>query len=481
MDEDLHNIEDLFREGLKDNEEMPSRQVWNNIDNSLDKDNVVSINKKYTSLKRVSLFLLFLLIGLGIYELGNRHTNGVNTVTSNTNNNAASPHSNKLQESIDSISLNNTNKENSVIDNSVAANPSPNALQIQPGNNSHSKNKIASNNNIAINNPASKNKQKFINTSSYKIKINRTGQTENDRQTFVSNDAEINQQSELLRQLNPIIIDKINSQIKDSVNKNISSSTIKNTFALNTKKKEKKRQFNFSITTFFSPDVAWYYLQEDKPDNQPDSIDEIKTSEKHDFSSTLGALVDYKLNKHWGLQSGLTYSNTNITVEPKTIYAQTDNTGHVQYRINTSSGYGYVLPSFSSNPAVGDSLYAFTSMHTLQYIGIPFAVKYNFIKGKFILNALAGLSANFLIKGKIETTVINGMNNETELLKNIKGLKKIYFNGLTGLGVEYILSQRMALSFAPTLRFALNSINKDTPVKSYPNSFGLATGLKLTL
>ena len=60
MDRNLQNIEDLFRDGLEDNEEIPSVQVWDAIDNSLDKDNVVSIQKKYSSLKRVALLLLLL-------------------------------------------------------------------------------------------------------------------------------------------------------------------------------------------------------------------------------------------------------------------------------------------------------------------------------------------------------------------------------------------------------------------------------------
>ena len=75
MDEDLHNIEDLFREGLENNEEMPSPEVWNGIDNVLDRNNLFIIKAKYTSLKRVTLFLLFLLAGLLIYELSNRHNN----------------------------------------------------------------------------------------------------------------------------------------------------------------------------------------------------------------------------------------------------------------------------------------------------------------------------------------------------------------------------------------------------------------------
>ena len=60
MDENLHNIENLFRNGLEDSEEMPPLRAWKDIDNILNNDNVVSIKKKYSNLKRVALLLLVL-------------------------------------------------------------------------------------------------------------------------------------------------------------------------------------------------------------------------------------------------------------------------------------------------------------------------------------------------------------------------------------------------------------------------------------
>ena len=32
MDKDLHNIEDLFKSALEDNEEMPSAKLWDAVD-----------------------------------------------------------------------------------------------------------------------------------------------------------------------------------------------------------------------------------------------------------------------------------------------------------------------------------------------------------------------------------------------------------------------------------------------------------------
>ena len=466
MDENLQDIEDLFRDSLENNEETPPPQVWNNIDNILDKENVIIIRKKYSSLKKITLILLFLLSGLIIYELGGRL------------NNRDFAKGNTIRE-----------RKEAPIDNAGdGQNASSTNVQLQQGVNTPIKNKTFSRRPISAYTSSSKTTTPGItNTSFFRVKTNSDKPIEDNIQMVADNvSIEDNQQSHLLEWLHHRSFEKINFQTPDFMHNRKSTElnninvTIKNTAASDTKKKTKK-QLHFSVTPFFSPDAAWYHLYEDKPDNQPDSLAKIKGDERHEFSSTFGVLADYKVGTHWSFQTGLTYSNTNITVNPKTIYAQSDNKGHVQYRINTSSGYCYVLPSFSNTPAIGDSLNAVASAHSLLYIGIPIAVKYKIVKGRFSFNAITGLSANFLLQGKIETTVIKGANNEPEVVNNIQGLKKIYFSGLTGLGVEYNLGKRLALSFDPTLRVALNSINHNAPVKSYPNSFGFATGLKIEL
>ena len=69
MDKNLQNIEDLFRSALDDNEEIPSRNIWETVDKRLDKDNIVSIKRKYTNLKKVAVLLLLLLLSFTLYEV----------------------------------------------------------------------------------------------------------------------------------------------------------------------------------------------------------------------------------------------------------------------------------------------------------------------------------------------------------------------------------------------------------------------------
>jgi hypothetical protein len=183
------------------------------------------------------------------------------------------------------------------------------------------------------------------------------------------------------------------------------------------------------------------------------------------------------------LQSGVTLSTTHIDInlEDEPLYAKADNAGNVKYRVNTVLGYGYVLPSFSNNPNVGDSISSLSTNNTLQYLGIPLAVKYSFDKGKFSINAIAGISGNFLTQGKIETEVELGNDNEFETVDKIYGLKKFYVSGISGIGLDYHFYKNLSVSFSPMLRFALNPINKNTLVISYPNSLEFSLGMKAKL
>lgn len=516
MDENLHDIEDLFRSALEDYGETPDKNVWEAVDKRLDKDNIVSIKRKYTNLKRIAILLLFLSAGFALFDLykintpnnslglakNNQH---IHTEYKKNPENVSEKFSDKKAATnaakiTDTNNILDSHTENAATENTINDNNKSNNKQqavlinIQP---LQKQNKVLVTGSVKDilkgQTSLTAHQRKKLNTKpSYRVKIINAA-PDVDEQLLVQHiDGQVDNQIKILRELKNISIENMKFQLKDSndtkkilepitaVKTKVSDTRSTNAVAKTVKNKQGKPAV-FSVTPFFSPDIAWYRLQDDKVANQSDNAAELEKEENHGFSSTFGVLVDYKINKHWSLQSGFTLSNINITLDPKTIYAKQDYTGSFKYRINTSSGYGYVLPSFSANPVAGDSLYAFTSTHSLKYAGIPLAVNYSIIKGKFKVNTMAGIAANILRKAKLETTVEKDFNNETEVINNIEGLKKVYFSGLAGVGVDYNLTKKTAFTFEPTLRFALNSINKDAPVKSYPMSFGFAIGLKIGL
>ena len=502
MDKNLHHIEELFKSGLDDNEEMPSAKVWDAVDNRLDKDTVVAIKKKYKTWKRLSFLLLLLLLGLSIYELNNRYTNsGVAKTTGSGNDkeitpgntNEEQPHKNPfiIKEQTDSEDLNNTTTANTIPGNSIddKNTPGDNTLVQSATNFITDKKGIQADTKAFGNNPL------VFNVGPSLIK-NLTPQTTKAAELITGNQPAVSNNSSrqindpsLPWQLSFIFPEKINSlnfaatDVKKIWESFASTKKIPSLVAPSAAsvKKKQSQAGRFSITGFFSPDRASYRLENDEFNTQPLNANQIKQTENHEFSSTSGIWVDYRLNDRWSLQSGLTFSNTNISIEPQTLYAQPDNTGNIKYRVNLSSGYGYILPTFQNNPAIGDSIYASAAEHKLRYVGIPLAAKYSLTKGKLSVEIMAGTGINFLTKGKFETEIQRGSNNEIDVIDNIQGLKSIYINGLAGLGIDLKLTKNISLNMMPTIKFALTPINKAAVVKTYPNSFGVAGGIKIRL
>jgi hypothetical protein len=469
MAENLHNIDKIFRDSLEGHEEVPSQQVWNAIDSNLDKNKIKQINRKYTRLKRAAFLLLLLLLCITIYDLGIKHPGDK----------VAKGNNNSITNKKDVPENNPGTGQNAVPKND---NNNLSAKTIRETKNIAGENKIHPDNISVTDNSSTKTIGDIPAAVSKKniAGIKNPDKYKREEKGLVSNlpvpDQKTNKQSIII----PLSIVNPGKPVLQSLQ---STKKITLPASLNNVAKSGKsgplKQSKFSVTIFLSPDFPFSRLQKDPPDNQ--LLDNIKEAEKPDLSTTTGIWIDYKLNDHWSLQSGASYSNAIILIDPKTIYAEQDNnTGDVKYRFNASSGYGYLLPSFANSPTIGDSLYAFTSTHTLRYLNIPLAVKYDLQKGKFNFFATGGISSNISLEGIIETVVENNSYNESEVINRLHGLKKIYFSGLVSIGAEYKLNSKFSLMISPTGRFAINSINnKDAPVKSYPNSFGMSAGIRM--
>jgi hypothetical protein len=475
LSENLHHIDKIFRDSIEECNEMPSKHVWEAIDSHLDKSKINHISRRYKRLKRFAVLLSMLLLCTVIYNIALKHPG--NRITRGNN---------------DTI----TNKE-------VSENNSPvrqKAIPEKNKNNSPGKILIDKNSTETsgemMNISNKKNAIGVLEVDKNKIKHQNPEQTKETAIGFnkgQSSKTRLNEKEEkdLIGELS-VAYKKISKQ---AVNISVPAGETKNPSlkslttvqkdimipvngTIEKGKRNHRMRSPFSVTIFFSPDFPFYRLQSDPPDNQ--SGNSIVKAEKPDLSTTTGILVNYKLNDHWVLQTGASYSNAIIQIDAKTIYAEKDNIGDIKYRYNASSGYGYVLPTFANSPNVGDSLYAFAATHTLRYLNIPVAAKYDLQKGKFIFFVSAGISTGILLQGIIETLVQDNSNNEIEVMNHLHGLKKIYFSGLVSIGAEYKLNDRFSVLLSPTRKFAINSINENAPVKSYPNSFGISAGIRLS-
>jgi hypothetical protein len=533
MDENLHDIDKLFRDPIEEHEEMPSAKIWDAIDSNLDKSNIVSIKKKYNNLKKMAVALLLLLLGTIAYEIqtkkagdkdiavkeagkGNSSSAEKSNTTSNKETNTTVKKENtKTADSENDSSANNyttnnalktTDEKKSTLNTNTTNTPekSPavkkerevtiadqNKILIKK-NSINKKNEGAADatvNNYPTEDKYVSEKKKSSSGTKTKIKIrNVAAEEEVDEASAVTKNSNSNSATGLVALINtpaePMLFNDGRKQlpllqIKPAAV--LPESNTKNSLVKNKSSKTAKA-FHFSLTPFVSPQFSFNRLEDDHHDTGPqprNDRDHIKKEEQHQSSTAMGIFVDIPVGKKWSLQSGIAYTNTKTAIEPKKIFAKLDADGQVKYRFDCSSGYTYIAPKTGATPVVGDSINAAASTNTLKYIGVPLSVNYHFTLGKFSIVPNVGMMANFLVKQQIQTEIIQGSNKQPETINTIQGMKPTYFNAFTAVAFEYNFSKRIALSIMPSGNFALSSINKDAAVKSYPNSFGVSGGIKI--
>jgi len=62
-----------------------------------------------------------------------------------------------------------------------------------------------------------------------------------------------------------------------------------------------------------------------------------------------------------------------------------------------------------------------------------------------------------------------------------EGLRSNFIQGMIGGEVDIRIGKRTGLVVMPQNRFALKTINEQGPVKSYPKTFSLLSGLRISL
>lgn len=496
MDKNLQNIEDLFKKGLEGSEESPSEEVWNVIDQSLEKASSLRFKKKYYALQKATAILVLVLTLLSIYVLRNQSQNGIAgkvknkevTTFESTVKKGTSESPESSSEKINETTAANLS-EREIADENLRPDkkPEPGKSDSQPLRNSGKKIKSV----IAIVSIGRKIHKVNKNIYSYKKKqIEALG--------VLITKTRINHPSSRSEEMNKQDLQQIPMPATAFVNfehpeilavnakEKLEYITTISPYASPVTKANRTpihipKPLRFSATLVYSPNIPFSHLRDE--DNRYGNAysRERERNERGSYSYSFGVLVDCRLNNKWSLVSGLSLATIKMNIEPEKIFALPDNQGNLKYQINTSSGKGYILPSFSSNPQIGDSLITRKINHSLQYTEIPLAVKYFFNDKRLSVNLMAGISANILSQGKISTDVNRGNEIEHENIHKIDGLRAGYFSGLSGIGLNYNVYGSLTVTFSPTVNFAIEPINKDVPVNSYPGTVNFQLGLKTIL
>ncbi len=525
MNENLHDIDKLFRDTIGGHRDMPSTHVWESIDRQLDKTNVSLTTRKYNNLKRLSVAILLLLLGSIAYQVHTKINAGkeagrINKDKQQVQQNSTPVHDatkNNAPGEIVNKEIDNTpniNTSDKPVVNYPPAEKSVEKKASEPISKLSGEEETLANFDKAVAKKATNSNSR----SKFSLGKNKTGNTKditvislkekalsrkkgNEGAGYVNNKPLTNRYNKssaavvdeeiFLKPATvagilyaPIMPPAINYTIKT---KEFPANAVAKRSVAKSLSKSSGKPFHISLKPYYAPQISFNRIEDDKHHSGPPAPprsgrDDFKRDENKPSTSTFGIALELPLGKKWGLVSGVAYTKTQITIEPKKIFAQMDNDGKVKYRFDCSSGYTYLSPKTVASPTtVGDSISVTESSNKTQYIGIPLAINYTFSLGKFSIIPTVGAMANFSTRQQIETSLVQGSVKETQTTNNIQGSKETYFNAFTNIAFEYNIGKRWAISFAPGANFALTSTTKNATVKSYPNSFGLTSGIKIKL
>jgi hypothetical protein len=239
---------------------------------------------------------------------------------------------------------------------------------------------------------------------------------------------------------------------------------------------ERNRLLNkLSVTTFFSQEFAGYNLS----DNDATAADgrEIEKRERNAFSASMGFYLNYQITPKWVIQTGLSYSWSSSNIDSAKSYAVKDNSGNVQYKMNTISGYGYLKYPAAISPSVGDSVFTDKAYSRIHYLTLPILASYRIPLKRFSLLVGFGASLNLLTSATLEAKIHGANVMEQEKAVPINGIKNLYFGIIMKADLEYHINNNVGVNIIPSFKNSLSPINMHSALSAYPYNFGIGAGI----
>ena len=479
MNKDLHDTDDFFKKAYQQFQDEPSADVWEKISAGLNKKEDGSNRRKFIWWRRVSIVLSLLLAGYVLFDsdifrtgLSRKNDHGItgksNTVKPPAKNNEI----NKEEPGNEGKGIVKQKEKDA-----TAFSNKENSFPVKEGG-------IAGLRNEAIKytkktgGPKKTNDEQRLKINRFFIAITSTNLDESENGFLKKTEYYPIEKASAFQLIEKSFSGNLITGLP--ANKKlfplpvIDNANLK-TNAPNIKKRRKGHSFipYWTMVAYASYDRANYKLESDLPAN----VSSIKHQEVHEPSFSVSVLASRQLRKHWGLQTGLIYSNTAIGISPQKLYALQQSGGDIAFKYSTSSGYAYIKPGLGMPPAMGDSLNTTEGKHKLQFIRIPVMIKYTVGENKFTVSSGAGIEANFLASAKVETEIEHPVNPEIVFINKLHGAKPFHLTVVAGAELRYQVNKKLAVNLHPVFRYAITPITKNNVVQTFPYSFGLGFGM----
>ncbi len=168
-------------------------------------------------------------------------------------------------------------------------------------------------------------------------------------------------------------------------------------------------------------------------------------------------------------------NQTNVTTVTNSVGNIVARSGEVyvnNYKLNAASGANAI-----TDPADFEVYDADEGIHQhLDYLELPFNLRYTVVDRTIELQLVGGLSTNFLVNNYVTMETSEGPT-EIGYLTNIRSVN---YSGNAGLGMIYHMHKHISLRLEPRFRYFLNSVNDATLPTTRPYTLGVFTGLSYT-
>lgn len=519
MDKHLHNIDQLFKDGIEGYTDPPSDNVWSNIDQQLDKREVSLTRYKYKIAKYAVAAMALLTVSFAMVLLVK--TKKAQAPAVPTDSAVVSPGNKsslitkedqpKQADQKNSTTGTVTPEEKPVEQNTAAAPVTTGAPKTTlPEQKQQLKKPSLKENNVAVSTTTNNAQQKTITTSADKkekkiadniIKENK----ENNIAVKQTITPQIKQPA-IKENKEPVLqstdynytIAKTDAATTLTGSNSFTSQIawldeehMSNPYAGKTAVpviKAKRFKPVFSIAAFYNPEHVTNEVAEGKVVHREDRREEIVEGEKVKQSFNYGIQFNYQFSNHWAAVTGVGISKTKSTILPRNLYARPvppapgqnpPPGGDVKYKINCTAGYAFLPSKSGSAPISGDSIKALQSVNTLTYVTLPLGMKYIYKINHFAINAIAAVDMNILTNGNVQATVTETSGLKTQTNVTVQGLKPVNFSAMIGAGAEYFASNRLSVYILPETNFSLTTINKNTPTQTRRASWGMQAGVRI--
>jgi hypothetical protein len=226
-------------------------------------------------------------------------------------------------------------------------------------------------------------------------------------------------------------------------------------------------------------------------------------SESGMLSYSTGVNVNYRRNSRLAFETGIYYNSTGITIgapgirlfnqrsdavyfgpglEMAAINTVSNSVGNIVaysgdiymngYKINAENGANALADFALDEIAAPESG---IEQH-LDFLEIPFNLRYSVIDRTIELQVVGGMSTNFLVGNSV---TIEGPSGREEI-GYLSNVNTVNYSANAGMGMIYHMGRKMSLILEPRFRYFINSVNDASLPDTRPYSLGFYTGLSYT-